>query len=434
MNSSQHLNPDLGSESYFYASHISNGCVPRFVVTLKMGIDEAVLRQTMDDIQPRFPQMSVRIVKSADGKNYHLEENHEPFPVFHDKGNTIRTMCSPETNDHLLAVTWYEKYLMFDLHHLLGDGTGFIIFINAVLFRYFQLLGLPLENDGSILTVDQPFDESEAEDPYRAVMDTPVPDLPDWYKKGREVFNVPCPTTDDDPAETVVQIRIPFDKFRTVFKRYESSPVTFLGPLFSHAIYEKYQDEIGDKCIVTSVPVNLRPYYPTPTLRYFITVAVLAHSELFLKEAFEDRLKTQKELLDIQTHKEFLTALAQRHISGMEKFRDLDMTVEQKYELMDKKVRTSMNDVTYVMTNMGKISVPESMQEYIQEYFPMLPTATCAFTIATTTWKNELMLSITQRNRETDVCERFVDMLRKMDVPAYISDVFMYHTMRCYPK
>ena len=229
MENQTHLNPNLGSESYFYASHLTSGCVPRFVVTLRLGIDEDILRIALDDIQQRFPQMSVQIQRTADGKNYELVDNPRPIPIFTDNGSVVRTMGTEQTN---------------------------------------------------------------------------------------------------------------------------------------------------------------------PTI---------------------------------------LTKLAQNHIEGMRKFRELDMTVEEKAILMDDKVRKSMENFTFVITNMGNITLPASMQQYIDEFYPILPTATCPYTIATTTWKGELMLSITQRSTDTSVCKRFVEILNDMDIPAYLADTFLFHTMEAKP-
>lgn len=421
-----------GEESYFYGSHLASGCVPRFIVSLTMLIEEDVLRQTMEDIRKRFPQMSVKIEKDTDGNNYVYKDNDAPFPVFHNDGSVIRTMGTEETDFHLLTVTYWEKMLIFDFHHVLGDGTGFIIFIKAVLYRYFQLKNLPLDNDGSILTVDQEYNEEEGENAYKYIEGQPA-EIPDWYVSGRKVFNIPGISTDHDPADTLVQIRIPFDRLHGVAKSYKTSPVTFISPLFSQAIYEKYEDIIGTDCILTSIPVNLRPYYPTRTLRYFITIAVLAHSKLILKEGFENILLDQKRLLDEQTKPEFLNYMAQNLIKGMTQFREMPMPVEQKAEMMDCQVRESMKNYTYVITNVGKIDLPGIMAQYVTEFYPMLPTATCPFTIAITTWNNELMLSVTQRQEETDICERFVELLNMLEIPAYISDKFEYHTMRCKP-
>ena len=238
MNTKNYLECDYGSESYFYGSHLTSGCVPRFVVRLDAPVNEEVLCQTMEDILPRFPQMTVKVVRTADGCNCTFADNEAAFEVFHDQGDVVRTIGTADTHFYLFSVTWHDDVLLFDFHHLLGDGNGFIIFIKAVIYRYMELMGVPVRNDGSILTVNRPYLPEEGEDAYH-LLEGCTPSIPDWYKPGLPVFNVPDISTADDPADTVVQITIPFKEFRHVFKAYHSSPVTFLSPLFSHAIYER---------------------------------------------------------------------------------------------------------------------------------------------------------------------------------------------------
>lgn len=424
------LQLDPGGESYFYGTHLNSGCVPHFNVTLTVHIDGKVLYQTMQEMMQRFPQMAVGIEKRE--TRYFLKHLTAEFPVFKDDGTTVREMGSEEMNGYLILVSYMNKSIRFDFLHVLGDGTGFIAFIKAVVYRYLELAGFPIENDGSILTVDQPFTPEESESVVDRLEEkgfTP----PEWYVP-HDAFKVPGISTDDDPSDTVVQVRIPFHKLKGVVKSYQSSPVTFIEPLFSHAIYEKYKDIIGDQTIVASIPVNMRPFFPTKTLRYFIAVAVLVHSNLFLSESFENMLLTQKKLLKEQMDPDFLSFLARSQKKGMEQMLSLPMPVEQKVEIMDQSIRKALGAYTYIITNMGNVDLPEVMSQYVTEFYPLLPTSIAPFTIAATTLKDELILSISQRSEKVDVCKRFVDLLNFLEIPAYIADIYKFHTMTFLPK
>lgn len=427
-----HLVVGPGDSSYFYGTHLNNGCVPRFTIVLSMPIDGDTLRVAMDGIMRRFPQYAVRIERDSDGRHYHLEENDRRLPIFHDEGDVVRTIGGEDTSGHLLMVSYYGNRIMFDFLHVLGDGTGFMMFIKAVVFRYLQLSGVAVENDGTILTVDQPYADEEGCNAYEKVMDAPA-SVPDWYKSGAEVFCPPCGGTGDDPSDTVVEIRIPFDVLHSRLRQYGSSPVTFIEPLFSHAIYDKYRDVIGDRCIVASVPVNLRPYFPTGTARYFIALAVLAHSKLFLQEPFEKMLATQRALLKEQTRPEFLAFMAQKRVRDGLAFNKADLTIEERIRIMETKIVESLKSYTYVISNMGSVEFPPTVAPYVEECLFMLPTSTLPFTIATLSLKGELVLTVTQRDEQTDICERFVSYMNRLGVPARITRVFKYHTMRFYP-
>jgi hypothetical protein len=145
-------------------------------------------------------------------------------------------------------------------------------------------------------------------------------------------------------------------------------------------------------------------------------------------------LLTQKKLLDEQTKPEFLAYMAQSQARGMKSLIDIDIPIEQKVDIMSKSIISSLKAYSYIITNMGNIKLPEPMNQYVTEFYPILPTAICPYTIALTTWNNELMLSISQRQEDISVCERFVELLNCLNIPAYISEVFKNHTMRYFPS
>ena len=59
-----------------------------------------------------------------------------------------------------------------------------------------------------------------------------------------------------------------------------------------------------------------------------------------------------------------------------------------------------------------------------------LPTAVNPFTLALVSYRGELVLNVAQRSPDTGVCERFVELLNGFDIPAEISKVYSFHTMR----
>lgn len=56
-----YLNLDPEGESYLYGNHIISSCVPHFTLSLTFDVDGEILRQTMQDIIKRFPQMGLEL-------------------------------------------------------------------------------------------------------------------------------------------------------------------------------------------------------------------------------------------------------------------------------------------------------------------------------------------------------------------------------------
>lgn len=417
------LTLDANGKTYFYGTHLSCGCVPRFTVKLTQKIDGSLLRQATDKALDRFPQMAVSVAQSK--KHYFLIPIDLPAPVFAEDG-TVRAIGTEDTNGYLFCITYTQNTLHANWFHALADGLGFIVFLKTVLYYYMQLAGLPVENNGSILDHQTQFHPEEAAD---AVLNLSVESRGEYPRF--PAFRVPGITTQDDPEDTVVQIRLPFSKLHGITKEYQASPVTFICPLFSAAIYEKYcMDTEYETPIIAAIPVNMRPYFPSRTTRNFISCAGIPFDKKISELTIEQILNIEKGLLDFQTQAHELAHDAVKNAKDTHKLLDADMSIEEKCDILGKSIEQTLGQSTYIITNMGKLSLPESMEPYVKDFYPCLPTALNPFTLAVVSYRDELVISVTQRDADTDVCERFTEILDRFGIPAYISEVFSFHTMR----
>lgn len=296
-----------------------------------------------------------------------------------------------------------------------------------------QLAKIPVENDGSILTVDQPYSEEEGEDASKKLMD--IPTLTPEQTQPFEAYQVPVPMPEGDPAETIVEIHIPFDQLHSVLKSYDSTPAIFLESLFSRSISLQYGGTANDKNIIAAIPVNLRPFFHSVTTKYFIAVPVLSHSHISFSNNFSEILQEQKEILSRQLTTEHIASLIQQQAKGLGMIMSMPNSVEEKFAFMKYGIEMALKSFTYIFTNMGVFDLPESMAPYVTKFIPVVPTATLAYTIACATFNGELVLSVAQRDEDTSVCRRFVEALQEeFKVSATISSVYKFHTLKYNPS
>ncbi len=416
------LTLDANGKVYLYGSHLSCGCVPRFTVRLDRRVDGAALEKAAGETLGRFPQMAVGL--AWDKSNYFYIPIDLPVPVFPGDGTTVRAMGTDDTNGYLFCITYKDDTIHADWFHSLADGIGFLAFLKSLLYHYFRILGLSVEADG-IRTSDTEFEAEEAED---AVMKI---DLADGNGYPRvPAFRVPGVTTQGDPEDTVVQIRLPFSKFHGIVKDYQASPVTFICPLFSSAVREKHCTAEEERPVIASVPVNLRPYFPSKTTRCFIAGAGIPYDQKMANLSFGDILDIEKGLLDFQTQAHELARDAKRTAVETLQLLDADLPIEEKCSLVRASIEQTSKQTTYVITNMGRVDLPFSLEQHVKELYPCLPTAVNPFTLALVSYRGELVLNVAQRSPDTGVCERFVELLNGFDIPAEISKVYSFHTMR----
>ena len=416
------LTLDANGKAYLYGSHLSCGCVPRFTVRLDREVDGGALAKAAAETLGRFPQMAVGL--AWDKSNYFYIPIDLPAPVFPGDGTQVRTMGTEDTNGYLFCITYGGDTIHADWFHSLADGLGFLVFLKSLLYHYFRILGLPVE-PGDIRTSDTEFEAGEAEDAVMKIEprgDGELPHLP--------AFRVPGVTTDGDPDDTVVQIRLPFSKLHGVVKEYQASPVSFICPLFSSAVHEKYCAKEEERPVIASIPVNLRPYFPSKTTRCFIAGAGIPFGRKIANLSFIDILNAEKGLLDFQTQADALAADAKKTAVETLALLDAELPIEDKRSMVRAAIEQASEQTTYIITNMGRVELPQSMEQYVEEIYPCLPTALNPFTLAVVSYKGELVLNVAQRSADTDVCERFVEILNELEIPAEISRVYTFHTMR----
>lgn len=429
METKAYLKMDAVGEQYLYQNTDRCPNAPRYEVTMTETIDPAKLAAALNDVYARFPQMAVGIEERGNYIGY--RDITTPAKVYPEEGQII-TLGTEDSDGHLIYVTYAGKTIYCVIFHGLGDGLGFNIFVKALVFRYAQLMGYPVENDGSIRSVNEPFDPLEAEDQVEKYWNHSFGALKTMPQYS--AFMVPLEEKGPDAGDTIVEIKIPFKELHGVAKAYQASPLTFLSPVFGAAIYEKYEDQLEPgKPIIAGTPINLRQFFPTPTTRYFAVTGGLAIGKAFDKKDFSEILKENKAILDAQMDGEYLLNEFLKTLRSSRSLLEADIPNAKKREIVYEAVTSFLDQYTYLLTNIGNVVMPDSLLTYVEDFNVVLPAGMTPFTIAVTSLKGIMTLNIAQYNKSTDICERFVEILNALDIGATITRVYSFHTMRQYP-
>ena len=108
-------------------------------MTLKMrdAVDGDLLRKAVESTRQRYPyyQVKLGIRKDAEDTEYFVyEDNSEPW-VLSEREKPVK-LIAPESNNHLLAFCYWDKYIAIDFFHCLTDGTGAYNILRTLLYEY----------------------------------------------------------------------------------------------------------------------------------------------------------------------------------------------------------------------------------------------------------------------------------------------------------
>lgn len=426
-----HLTPGIAGQVYLYGDGAETGCAPRFVVTLTMCVDKHLLERAVNEVMPRFSQFAAGLSLDEDG--YTMVQLSSAVPVFEAGAGCPELMlgCSG-LGGYLFMVSFLHKSIYFDYHRALCDEKGMSEFIKSVLFRYVRLCGYLVTNDGSVKEVEDGYHAIEGADPYTRIEDIPA-SRPVWYMEAK-AFSIPHVSV-PDPCDNVMQIRIPLSKVKTSLKPYMSAPETFISPLFSHAVYERYSEDMGQgEFIVASIMENLRPHFPTASLRPFYAPVNLAYNRKLTEYPFNTILMSQRKLLDAQLRSDALAYSSKRMIDGISKACDPALSFDDRIRKVGELVAGTSSMTTFSICNLGSPLMPESLQQYITEFYTVIPAASHVYSLSMISFRGDLIVTIDSRGGDRGVPLRFMELLNEYDIYAFIADEFRFIRQRYQPK
>jgi hypothetical protein len=310
------------------------------------------------------------------------------------------------------------------------DEYGMMTFVKAVLLRYLELSGYPVSGDGSVKILSDDYLKGEGIDAMVAVDDLPA-SRPIWFMDARAVL----PEVPEGPQEQVAQIRIPIAKLKKGYLDMVNIPVTYIAPLFSHAVHELVADrkETGEY-VVASVNVNLRSYFPSLTLIPYGTSVFLAYNRNLAEYPYDTVLMSQKKLLEAQLKSDTLAYSAQRKIADVEKAYSESVSIDVLHERFDEMRRAVASRSTYDIAKIGNVVLPDSMQRLVTELYPVIPAGDRLFSVTVESFRNELVVTVSGRQSVRNVCSRLVELLHDNSIEAYMADMYSFLPMSKYGK
>lgn len=378
--------------------------VYRLSVVLKEPVRPELLQQAVDLSLPRFPTYKTAIRKGLFWR--YLEPNNRPGPFVR---KDIRNFCMPMPfkagNRYLLRIYYYGCRISLEAHHCLGDGTGGMAVLQTITAVYLRLLGHHISNGYFVKNINEPPDPEELEDAYMRYANARV-----------------CPPRPGEKTYRVRGTREPFYTFNVidgilsvkqvmeVAKKYNATITEYLNSVLLYALLKKQKTERHLKLrpVKIAMPVNLRRFFPSKTLRNFITMVYPAIDPRLGEYTFEEIVIQVHNYMRYYINEKFLrgdiTTNASTQQNPFIRVVPLfikDFVVRQFY------TRVQDKNSSAGLTNMGALKVPDDMKPYIERFDiymgqPFSSRTNCAII----SFEDTLTINFASSIMETDV-ERY---------------------------
>ena len=393
--------------------------VYRISVTLKEKINPDILQKAVDMTLKRFPTYKVAMRNGLFWR--YLEPNNRPGPfVTPDIKNPCMPMPFKANNHYLIRIYYYEKRISFEAHHCLGDGTGGMCVLQTITATYLRLLGAAISNEYFVLDIDSEPSAEELEDAYMRYANAKV-HPPRRCEKSYRIRG----TKEPFYTLNIINGTLSASKTKEVAGKYGVTVTEYLNAVLLYALMQKQEQEwhLKPLPIKIAMPVNLRNFFPSITLRNFITMVYPCIDPRLGTYTFEEIITQVHNYMRYYINEKFLrgdittNAATQRNsfIRVVPLFIK-DFVVRKFYAAVQDRNSSAG------LTNMGLCKVPEDMKPYIERFDiymgqPFSKRTNCAII----TFEDILTINFASSIIEADVERLFFRKLVQDGIPVKIA-------------
>lgn len=339
--------------------------VYRLSVILKEEVRPDLLQKAVDLTLPRFPTYKAAIRKGLFWR--YLEPNNKPGPyVQPDIKNPCMPMPFKSNNRYLIRVYYYGNRISLEAHHSLGDGSGGMCVLQTMTAVYLRLLGHTIHDGGYVLDIDGSPAPTELEDAYMKYANAQVrPPRP--QEKTYRVRGTKEPFYTLNIIDGIMSV----SRVMEVAKQYGATITEYLNAVLLYALLQKQEHDWHLKLhpVRIAMPVNLRRFFPSGTLRNFITMVYPSIDPRLGEYTFEEIILQVHNYMRYYINEKFLrgdittnAAIQKNPLIRVVPLFIKDIVVRTFYtKVQDKNSSAGL-------TNMGAMQVPEDMKPYIERF------------------------------------------------------------------
>ena len=146
---------------FYYGLDGAQASTVRYTVRMKDPVDGEVLDRAVQKAFTRYPYLKKHL--KYEGGSIVIEDNPAPIVVLHTP-DTV-TLNAPETNGHLIAISWDDCTIWFNNSHGIMDGRGRANVLHTIMYYYCSERYSEDVTMEGVLLAGTPVDPLEYEDP-----------------------------------------------------------------------------------------------------------------------------------------------------------------------------------------------------------------------------------------------------------------------------
>ena len=356
---------DLSATVYPTLQRKNFSSVYRLSVILKENVEPDLLQRAVDRTLPRFPTFKVAMRKGVFWR--YLEPNDRPGPfVKPDIANPCMPMSFQNENRYLIRIYYYQKRISLEVFHSLSDGGGAMYLLRTLTAVYLRLKGYRIPVGQGVLDLCEEPDPEELEDAYIRYASSRVRP-PRSREKTYRIRGTREPFYTLNIITGILQVQ----QVLSAAKAYQVSVTEYLNAVLLYALLKKQKSDrvFRELPVSIAMPVNLRRFFPSRTLRNFITMVYPSIDPRMGDYTFEEILIQVHHYMRYYINNKFLNAdittnaaVTKNPLIRVVPLFFKDFVVRQFYKRVQDKQSSAG------LTNLGVVETSEEMRAHIERF------------------------------------------------------------------
>ena len=394
----------LDNAAKIYPISMKHGrmAVFRMSVYLKSAVVPELIQMALTFTIKRFPTFATTVKK---GFFWHyLDTAKRRYSVMPESDIPCRPLKVSRSSSQTFRVLYYRNRISVEYFHILTDGAGGMVFLKTLTAEYLRLLGAKQEeSDGGILNINEaPSREEAANEFHRATMTENASGFinkPAVQMSGRISKVMPC---------RILHFKMDSDCLKRAANNRNTTITAYTLALMFLA--GKHATDEFEGCANIQVPVNMRKYYKSDTLRNFSMYCGirLPLTEITDLDAIIPQIALQLEQKASQQSMSEMINSTERMVSAL---RYIPLFIKTPLARI---VYGYLSDRIFsnTLSNIGIVTMPPGLLEYIESMdFVLGGAQTNRASCAMVSFENTTTLSISKFTADPSFEEKLYELL-----------------------
>lgn len=381
----------------------------RFSVLLKKKINKDNLQKALDTTLEDFP-----IFKSILKKGlfwYYLEEANIKAKVIEEKTSPCEKLNTPL----LFEVSYFQNKINLEVYHALSDGAGCTTFLENLIYNYLKI-EYQLK-DNAILTKSSSYEKAidSFSKYYNPKNKLKIKNKENAYQLKGRWYN--------EGKLRIITGSTNTNKIKEIAHQHQTTITGLLISLVIKSIEEILSIKDKKKPISITVPIDLRKYYKSETVRNFFNVTNIEYKFNKKNTSLEEIILKVNEQLKNSLNEEAIESNMSKML-WLENFfliRLIPLFIKNK--VLKYSYRLTRKKQTLGLSNVGIFHLPDSCKNYIDKCIVM--NSTDAMELCIISYEDEICISFSSHFINSELEKNFFRLLKQynLNITIYNNEI-----------